>query len=126
MDIIRGIATQRQGWHTLRLPHEGSSQDLEDSSHGISQPPAPATSESEGEVSDALLSTYAEQGGVEIQSSLLSKAITPDSELLLKVPSINYREWSYKNILCMPIMQQKEWKLTCQQELDSLCACDVY
>jgi hypothetical protein len=125
-DIIRGINTQWQGQYTLRLPYEGSLRDLEDSSCGISQPPPPATSESEGKVSNALLSTYVEQGGVEIQSLLLSKAITPDSEPLLNIPSMNYREWSFKDILHMPIVQQKEWKLTCQQELDSLHAHNVY
>ena len=48
---------------------------------------------------------------------LLALAVSPDSSLL---DSSNIREWSFKNIIHMPLLQQKEWKAACHEELDSL------
>ena len=129
MDILRDISTCRTGRRTLRLLHKGSSCNLEDSCQGTSQPSNLAIFKSEGEVSDALLSTYVEQRGLKIQNLLLSKAVLPDSASskdALDLHHPNYWEWSYKDILCMPTAQQKEWRHAYQQELDSLCAHDVY
>ena len=69
------------------------------------------------------LSTLVEQGGVEFLNHLLAKAVQPDSESL--DPS-KVREWSFRDIMCMPLAQQKEWKAACKQELDSLHARDIY
>jgi Reverse transcriptase (RNA-dependent DNA polymerase) len=63
------------------------------------------------------------EGGVCYLNYLLAKVDTPNSEL----PDISkVREWSYKDLLRLPMSQQKEWMDACHQELDSLCKCDVY
>jgi Reverse transcriptase (RNA-dependent DNA polymerase) len=63
------------------------------------------------------------EGGVHYLNYLLAKADTPNSELpdVLKV-----REWSYKDLLRLPMSQQKEWMDACYQELDSLRKHDIY
>ena len=78
--------------------------------------------ESEDEV-EQNLSILMEEGGVETLNHLLAHAIPPDSEPL---STSNIREWSFKDILCMPLVQQKEWKTACHEELDSLCLRDVF
>jgi hypothetical protein len=63
------------------------------------------------------------EGRVRYLNYLLAKADAPNSEL----PDIsNVREWSYKDLLRLPMSQQKEWMDACYQELDSLCKHDVY
>jgi hypothetical protein len=63
------------------------------------------------------------EGGVRYLNYLLAKADTPNSEL----PDISkVREWSYKDLLRLPMSQQKEWMDACHQELNSLCKRDVY
>jgi hypothetical protein len=58
-----------------------------------------------------------EEGGVKFLNHLLAKAITPDSG----VPDVSkIREWSFKDIMCLTLVQQKEWIDACHQELDSL------
>ena len=85
----------------------------------------PATQNSDEEVEAGLkaFSTLAEEGGVQFLNYLLAKAVPHDSELFNHP---NPREWSFKDILVMPKCQQEEWKAACRQELDSLCAQDVY
>jgi hypothetical protein len=64
-----------------------------------------------------------EEGGVEFLNYLLAKAVTPDSGS----PDVSkVREWSFKDIMRMSPAQQKEWKMACKQELDSLRVQDVY
>jgi Reverse transcriptase (RNA-dependent DNA polymerase) len=63
------------------------------------------------------------EGGVHYLNYLLAKVDTPNSEL----PDISkVREWSYKDLLRLPMSQQKEWMDACHQELDSLYKRDVY
>jgi Reverse transcriptase (RNA-dependent DNA polymerase) len=63
------------------------------------------------------------EGGVCYLNYLLAKADTPNSEL----PDVSkVREWSYKDLLRLPMSQQKEWMDACYQELDSLHKRDVY
>ena len=72
--------------------------------------------ESEDEV-EQNLSILMEEGGVKTLNHLLAHAVPPDSEPL---STSNIREWSFKDILRMPLAQQKEWKTACHEELDSL------
>ena len=72
--------------------------------------------ESEDEV-EQNLSILIEEGGVKTLNHLLAHTVPPDSEPL---STSNIREWSFKNILRMPLVQQKEWKTACHEELDSL------
>ena len=64
-----------------------------------------------------ILTTLTQKGGVRFLNYLLAKAVSPDSESL-DVSKV--REWSYRDIMWMNKPQQKEWKVACQQELDSL------
>jgi hypothetical protein len=66
---------------------------------------------------DNIVTTLIQEGGVRFLNYLLAKAVSPDSESL-DVSKV--REWSYRDIMCMNRVQQKEWKAACQQELDSL------
>ena len=63
------------------------------------------------------LSILMEEGGVKTLNHLLAHAVPPHSEPL---STSNIREWSFKDILHMPLAQQKEWKTACHEELDSL------
>ena len=98
-------------------PVPGGLQDEDAPSPESEDPP-----DSQGEVED-ILSTLVEQGGVGFLNQLLAKAVPPDLESL-DISKI--REWSYKDILYMSKVQQKEWTDACQQELDSLCKHDIY
>jgi len=60
-----------------------------------------------------------QEGGVRFLNYLLAKAVSPDLESL---DISKVREWSYRDILHMNKVQQKEWKAAFQQELDSLHA----
>jgi hypothetical protein len=64
-----------------------------------------------------------QEGGVRFLNYLLAKAVSPNSESL---DISKVREWSYRDIMRMNKAQQKEWKVACKQELDSLYVRDVY
>jgi hypothetical protein len=81
------------------------------------------TTQSSSDRVENLLTTLMQEGGVRFLNYLLAKAVTPDSESL---DISKVREWSYRDILHMHKVQQKEWEAACQQELDSLRARDVY
>ena len=88
-------------------PEQGRSQQVPGGppSEGVPTPESTDSHNSQGEVED-LLSTLAEQGGVEFLNYLLAKAVPPSSES----PDISkIREWSYRDILRMPKVQQKQW-----------------
>ena len=56
-----------------------------------------------------------EEGGANLVRFLMGKALTtqdPQTE--------NVRNWSYKDIACLPQAEQKLWQLACQEELDML------
>jgi hypothetical protein len=78
--------------------------------------------DSHDEVEHAL-SHLAEHGGVQKLNALLANAIPPQSAVL---DTQNIQEWSFKDIIHMPTVQQKDWIDACRQELDSLHAREVY
>src|SRR5260370_14270852 len=82
-------------------------------------PPEP----SEDEVED-ILQRLAQEGGVKFLDHLLTKAV-PHVDLE-PLDTSNIREWTYKDIMCMPQAQQKEWKAACHEELESLRRRNVY
>ena len=57
-----------------------------------------------------------QEGGVNLINFLLSKAI--DNEIVPNPSSVC--EWTYRDILKMPLEQQKEWKTACLEELEAL------
>ena len=62
-----------------------------------------------------------EEGGANLVCFLMGKALTtqdPQTE--------NVRNWSYKDIACLPQDEQKLWRLACQEELDVLHKCKVF
>jgi len=69
------------------------------------------------------LSYLAKHGGVRYLNTLLATAVPPGSEI---PDTRNICEWSFKDIMCMPSAQQKDWIDACRHELDSLRECRVY
>jgi len=65
----------------------------------------------------------AQEGGVEFIEYLLAQALPYNSSLPSKS---NPREWTFRDIMRLPIADQKEWKTACQEELDSLRKRKVY
>ena len=70
---------------------------------------------SEDEVDDIIRLTR--EGGVQFLNHLLTNAIPPDSD---SPNTANIREWTFKDILRMPQDSQKDWKVACREELESL------
>ena len=55
------------------------------------------------------------EGGVNLVHFLMGKALTTQD------PQVeNIRNWSYKDIACLPQAEQKLWQLACQEELNML------
>jgi hypothetical protein len=54
---------------------------------------------------------------------LLTKAVPLDSPPL---PNSNIQEWFFRDIMCMPKVQQEEWKTACCEELKSLHRQNVF
>jgi len=69
------------------------------------------------------LSYLAKHGGVRYLNTLLAAAVPPGSEI---PDTCNIHEWSFKDIMCMPSVQQKDWIDVCHQELNSLQEHRVY
>jgi hypothetical protein len=107
------------------LPDSLESEENESGStgNGSSSGSNETTTQSSSDRVENLLTTLTQEGGVRFLNYLLAKAVSPHSESL-DVSKV--REWSYRDILCMNKVQQKEWKAACQQKLNSLCARDVY
>jgi hypothetical protein len=61
-----------------------------------------------------------QEGGVEFLNFLINKVISPNAELTTAP-----KEWSLKDIACLPELEQKEWKDACLQELEALKRHDV-
>jgi len=74
------------------------------------------------EVEDTL-SYLVKHGGVRNLNALLAIAVPPGSEI---PDTCNICEWSFKDIKCMPSVQQKDWIEACCQKLDSLQEHRVY
>jgi len=63
------------------------------------------------------LSYLAKHRGVRNLNTLLAAAVPPGSEI---PDTYNIHKWSFKDIMCMPSAQQKDWIDACRQELNSL------
>jgi len=72
---------------------------------------------------EGTLSNLAKHGGVRYLNTLLAAAVPPGSEI---PDTCNIREWSFKDIMCMPSAQQKDWIDACHHKLDSLQEHRVY
>ena len=63
----------------------------------------------------------AQEGGAPLINFLLAQAIPPNEcDALLSTQSV--RDWSFQDILRLPIAERKEWKAACHEELESLHA----
>ena len=68
-----------------------------------------------------LTAVMAQEGGAPLINFLLAKAIPPNEcDALLSTQSV--RDWSFQDILRLPIVERKEWKAACHEELESLRA----
>ena len=55
------------------------------------------------------------EGGVQLLLFLLAKAIPPMASV-----TTDPKTCSYKDVICLPVAEQKDWQDTCSQELDAL------
>src|SRR5487761_1816788 len=102
--------------HPPPSPPDGDESSDEENTPSSSSDHATSSNQSQSELERSLTS-LAQEGGVKAINYLLAKAVTPQ----LPVPDIsNIREWSFKDIICLPSTTQKEWIDACRQELDSL------
>ena len=85
-----------------------------------SGPPAASSSYYSGELAAHL----SQEGGVAFINFLLIMAAPPNESSLL--PSSNVWEWQLKDIMCMNLQDKKEWKVACNEELDSLKKRNVF
>jgi len=69
------------------------------------------------------LSYLVKHGGVRNLNTLLAIAVPPGSEI---PDTCNICEWTFKDIMRMPSVQQKDWIDVCHQKLNSLQECRVY
>ena len=89
-----------------------------------SQPPLRADArEHLGEDEDRM-AKLCREGGVELITELLSKAVPVDDDALPDTSKI--RDWKFKDILKLPSAQQKEWMNACREELEALRQRKVY
>ena len=81
--------------------------------------------DSESEVEDSLepssdsegadfVARLAQEGGVQFQHFLVSKAVSPNAE------DSSPKEWTYRDLLKLPKERLNEWKAACERELDAL------
>ena len=75
---------------------------------------------SEQEEEDNLVVRLCREGGVGLQTFLLSKAVPPTA---MEKP---LRDWTYRDIWSLPKEDQEEWRNACKQELEELHKRDVY
>ena len=72
-----------------------------------------------------LTAAMAQEGGAPLINFLLAKAIPPNErDALLSTQSV--RDWTFQDILWLPIVECKEWKAACHEELESLRARRVF
>ena len=83
-------------------------------------PPSPSRG-SVDEVEDLLLVHLAQEGGVEFVRYILAQAVP--HEVSTEPP---IREWTYRDILRLPEVQQKDWKIACREELEALRKREVF
>ena len=70
------------------------------------------------------MAQLSQEGRVAFMNFLLATAVPPH-ENSLPLPS-NVKEWQISDIMHMKPQDKKEWKLTCHEELDSLCKRKVF
>ena len=75
---------------------------------------------SEQEEEDNLVIRLCREGGVDLQTFLLSRAVSPTAT---EKP---LREWTYRDIWSLPEADQEEWRQACKQEFEELHKRDVY
>ena len=67
------------------------------------------------------LAKACQEGGAPLINFLLAQAIPPNErDALLSTQSV--RDWSFQDILHLPIVEREEWKKACHEELESLRA----
>ena len=67
----------------------------------------------------------AQEGGAPLINFLLTKAIPPhECDALLSTQSV--QDWTFQDILQLPIAERKEWKAACHEELESLRAQHIF
>ena len=131
VDIEKGIRKTRD-WKKVVEEHASCPGRIEDPVPGPSRLPEEDPSSSEEEVRDSLEPTSEQEeednfvvrlcreGGVGLQTFLLSKAVSPTAK---EKP---LREWTYRDIWSLPEADQEEWRQACKQELEELHKRDVY
>ncbi|KZP09577.1 hypothetical protein FIBSPDRAFT_697184, partial [Athelia psychrophila] len=80
--------------------------------------PGPSSDQPTPSADEALMASLCREGGVELMNFLISKAVPDNSELLPQ--KSNVREWTYRDIIQLPLVEQKGWKNACREELKSL------
>jgi len=108
------------------LPVEESSDD-ENPDIQEDAPVVDPSDKEEGDVEESLepsseeevnLLKLCREGGVAFQHFLISKAISPMPAETL--PKESPKEWTYRDILCLPQDSLMEWKAACERELEAL------
>ena len=112
---VQGRSQPPTAWHQRQVPGPSSSNPQHDSD---SPPPSRGSVD---EVEDLLVAQLAQEGGVEFVRYLLFRAVLPESTQVSPI-----REWTYKDMMCLPEVQQKEWKTACQEELEALRKREVF
>jgi len=97
-------------------PHLSNDPDQSLGEHSEGSDDSSQSAKSVDEVEETL-SYLVKHGGVRYLNTLLAAAVPPGSEI---PDTHNIREWSFKDIMCMPSAQQKDWIDACCQELESL------
>ena len=115
-------------------PKAGPSRQQRQQVPGPSSAPDPAPSdepvesaesdEDDAESAELLMAQLCREGGVELITELLSKAVPVDDDALPDTSKI--RDWTFKDILKLPSAQQKEWMNACREELEALRQRKVY
>ena len=77
-------------------------------------------------LSNTYVAQLCREGGVELANYLLYQAIPPDGSENLPGPSVNHREWTYKDIQRLPTAEQTDWIKACKDELEALSKRKVY
>ena len=74
-----------------------------------------------------LMANISWEGGGTLIYYLLSAAIQPSDGAGGNLPSVsNVHEWCYRDLMHFPEAAQKEWKVACYEELESLDKHDVF
>jgi len=121
-EIIRDVERQTYWKKTV----EGSSRTCEQPPVKLPQPDSSMKHDSDDPLDDdeVQLLKLQKEGGVRFILYLVNKAIPRhDNDL----PSeLNVQNWTFRDILRLPAVKQKEWKDACHEELESLRKRNIY